>query len=173
MQRLRPTHDWTPIATVHAGYRLCRLRTAPGAPASSAPFSIATSTAPSAATATTAAAATATLAKPTSATTSTITSVAPVDNIQMHQYVRVCLRWVLSRWWPRLAVTVLLARHRLLRLSPTCSVPASVPAIAAVPAAAPALAATKITSAISNKAAITATIISDDTRIAGQVSYDD
>ena len=173
MQRLRPTHDWTPIATVHAGHRLCRLRTAPGAPASSAPFSIATSTATSASQSTTTTAATTPLAKPTSATTSTITSVAPVDNIQLHQCVRVCLRWVLSRWWPRLAVTVLLARHRLLRLSPTCSVPASVPAIAAVPAAAPALAATKITSAISNKAAITATIISDDTRIAGQVSYDD
>ena len=72
-----------------------------------------------------------------------------------------------------LRLSRLLARHRLLRLSPTCSVPAAVPAIAAVPAAAPALAATKITSAISNKAAITATIISDDTRIAGQVSYDD
>ena len=158
---------------MHAGHRLCRLRTAPGAPAASAPFSIATSIATTTTSAAAATTATATLAKPTSATTSTVTSVAPVDNIQLHQCVRVCLRWVLSRWWPRLAVTVLLARHRLLRLSPTCSVPASVPAIAAVPAAAPALAATKITSAISNKTAITATIISDDTRIAGQVSYYD
>ena len=75
-----------------------------------------------------------------------------------------------------LRLSRLLARHRLLRLSPTCSVPAAVPAIAAVPAPAPALAATKITSALSNKAAISAiiaTIISDDTRITGQVSYDD
>jgi hypothetical protein len=133
----------------------------------------------SAAAATTATAATATLAKPTSATTSAITSVAPLDDIQLHQYVRVCLRRLLSRWWPRLTVSDLLFRYRLLRLSPSCSVPAAVPAIAAVPAvpaAAPALAATTITSAISNKAAIatiTATIISDGTRITGQVSCDD
>jgi hypothetical protein len=73
-------------------------------------------------------------------------------------------------------VVVLFFRYRLLRLSPTCSVPAAVPAIAAVRAAPLALAATTITSAISNTAAIaaiTATIISDGTRIAGQVSYDD
>ena len=166
-------------STMHAGHRLRRLRPAPGAPAASAPFSIATSTAPSAATATTAAAATATLAKPSTAPSSAITSVAPLDDIQLHQYVRVCLRRLLSRWWPRLTVSDLLFRYRLLRLSPSCSVPAAVPAIAAVPAvpaAAPALAATTITSAISNKAAIaaiTATIISDCTRITGQVSCDD
>jgi hypothetical protein len=73
-------------------------------------------------------------------------------------------------------VVVLFFRYRLLRLPPTCSVPAAAPAIAAVHAAAPALAATKITSTISNTAAIaaiTATIISDGTRITGQVSYDD
>ena len=176
MQRLRATHECTPNSNLHARHRLCRLRPAPGAPAASAPFSIATSTAPSAATATTAAAATAALAKPTSATTSTITSVAPLDDIHLHQYVRVCLRRLLSRWWPRLTVVVLFFRYRLLRLSPSCSVPAAVPAIAAVPAAPPALAATTITSAISNKAAIatiTATIISDSTCITGQVSCDD
>ena len=75
-----------------------------------------------------------------------------------------------------LRLSRVLAWHRLLRLSPSCSVPAAVPAIAAVPAATPALAATTITSTISNKAAIaaiTATVISDGTRIAGQVSYDD
>ena len=75
-----------------------------------------------------------------------------------------------------LRLSRLLAWHRLLRLSPTCSVPAAVPAIAAVRAAPLALAATTITSAISNKAAIaaiTASIISDGTRITGQVSYDD
>ena len=105
MQRLWATHDCTPITKLHAGHRLCRLRPAPGAPAASAPFSIATSVATTATTAAAATTATATLAKPTSATTSTITSVAPLDIIQLHQYVRACLRRHLSRWWPRLAVT--------------------------------------------------------------------
>ena len=161
---------------MHAGHRLRRLRPAPGAPAASATFSTSTftfSTATSAATATTATAATAALAKPTSAPTSAITSVAPLDDLQLHQYMRVCLRRLLSRWWARRAVVVLHFRHRLLRLPPACSVSAAVPAVPAVHTAAPSLAATKVTSAISNKAAITATIISDGTRIAGQVSYDD
>ena len=106
----------------------------------------------------------------------------------MHGHVQLLrLGWQLRRWRARIRAVVLqprhrlhglrlsrlLARHRLLRLSPTCSVPAAVPAIAAVPAPASALAATTITSALSNKAAIIATINSDDTRIAGQVSYDD
>ena len=161
---------------MHAGHRLHRLRPAPGAPAASATFSTSTFTFPaatSASTATTFSASTATLAKPTSAPTSTITSVAPLDDIQLHQYMRVCLRRLLSRWWARRAVVILLFRHRLLRLPPACSVSAAVPAVPAVHTAAPSLAATKVTSAISNKAAITATIISDGTRIAGQVSYDD
>ena len=103
MHRLRTTHDSIP--NLRAGHRLCRLRPAPGAPAASAPFSIATSIATTTTSAAAATTATATLAKPTSATTSTITSVAPLDNIQLHQYVRACLRRHLSRWWPRLAVT--------------------------------------------------------------------
>ena len=108
MQRLRATHDCSTLTKLHAGHRLCRLRAAPGASAATATFSTSTftfSTATSAATATTATAATAALAKPTSATTSTITSVAPLDSIQLHQYVRACLRRVLSRWRPWLAVT--------------------------------------------------------------------
>ena len=139
LQRLRPTHDCTPITKLHAGHRLCRLRAAPGASAATATFSTSTftfSTATSAATATTATAATAALAKPTSAPTSAIASVAPLDDIQLHQYVRVCLRRLLSRWWARLAVVVLLFRHRLLRLPPTCSVSAAVATVAAVDAAA-------------------------------------
>ena len=106
---------------------------------------------------------------------------------QLRQF---CLGWYVRRWraWIRVVVlqprhrlhglrlSRLLAWHRLLRLSPTCSVSAAVPAIAAVSATAPALAATKITATIANKAAIaaiTATIISDGTCIAGQVSCDD
>ena len=107
---------------MHAGHRLRRLRPAPGAPAASATFATSPftfSTATSAATATTATAATAALAKPTSAPASAITSVAPLDDLQLHQYVRVCLRRLLSRWWARRAVVVLHFRHRLLRLRPS------------------------------------------------------
>jgi len=159
-------------STMHAGHRLRRLRPAPGAPAASATFSpspFTFSTTAFAATATTATAATAALAKPTSAPTSAIASVAPLDDIQLHQYVRVCLRRLLSRWRARRAVVVLLFRHRLLRLPPTCSVSAAVATVAAVPAAAPALAATSNKAAIS---AITTPGISDGTCIASNVSHD-